>query len=75
MSVSLLMQVPWLVSEPWCQKYETGLHWKMVNRKKITPTAVATEMAAYRIQACRRSTVMRNRVMIIETLATTQVIT
>lgn len=34
------------VGESWCQKWSTGLHWKMVKNRKIRPTTVASEIAA-----------------------------
>lgn len=34
------------VGESWCQKCVTGLHWNIVKNRKITPTTVASEIAA-----------------------------
>lgn len=41
---SVLIQVPVSVSR--FQKKSTGLHWKIVKKRKIKPTAVASVIAA-----------------------------
>lgn len=55
-------------SWPLFQKYEIGLHWNRVMKKKMKPAAALMAMATYMIHLWSLSKTMRRRKMPIEIL-------